>query len=48
MGEQASKGSFLGPISSKNHINEGKGKENKKEQGEKERKGEEKKAMVTL
>ena len=33
LGEQASKGSFLGPISYKNHINEGKGKENKKEQG---------------
>ena len=40
--EKASKGGFREPEKLQNHINEGKGKEKKKEQGE------EKKAMVAL
>ena len=43
---KASKGSFLGPISSKNHTNEGKGKEKKKRARRK--KGKEIFVMATL
>ena len=42
LSEKASKGRFLNSEKLQNHINEGKGKEKKKEQGE------EKKAMVAL
>ena len=42
MSEKASKGRFLNPEKLQNHVNEGKGKEKKKERGE------EKKAMVAL
>ena len=44
MSEKASKGRFLKPDKLQNHINEGKGKEKKKERGE----GKEKKKRATV